>query len=93
METPRYSVSPLYSFCTVTPVRRSPKFSETIGAVTRWLTGRRRAPTLKQQFREAREAERIAEEIEALDSRPPLDSNPSRGRQVFGDPSRPARGG
>jgi hypothetical protein len=40
---------------------------EMVRAVWRWLTGRRRAPSLKQRFRE----QRLIDEIIALESQSP----------------------
>jgi hypothetical protein len=61
MILPRPSVSPLHSFPSSSTVRRSPSTMEMARAIWRWLIGRRRAPTLKQQFREAREVEPLAD--------------------------------
>ena len=46
MDVPRYSASPPCSFASsVQPVRRVASFSETVGAVMRWMTvGRHRRP-------------------------------------------------
>jgi hypothetical protein len=58
----RYSVSPLHSFCTVVPVHRTPSFAETVKAVWRWATGHHALP-LREQIRDARLVEALAEEI------------------------------
>ena len=58
----RYSVSPLHSFCTVVPVHRTPSFAETVKAVWWWITGHHVLP-LREQIRDARLVEKIAEEL------------------------------
>jgi hypothetical protein len=67
MILPRPSVSPLWSFPSTPTVRRAPKFSEVAGAVMSWLTGSRRQ-SLKHRFREAREIERLAEQLDSPDA-------------------------
>jgi hypothetical protein len=64
---PHPSVSPLWSFASIPTIRRSPSTMEMVRAVWRWLTGRRRAPSLKQRFRE----QRLIDEIIALESQSP----------------------
>ena len=63
MEAPRrYSVSPFYSFVTVTtPAVRSPSFAETLTILWRWLRGDR--PSLRQTFAEERLIEKLADEM------------------------------
>ena len=61
MEPPlRYSVSPLYSFCTV-PTRQAPSFIQSLKAIIAWLRGV--GPDWRQRFREAHLVVRLAEEI------------------------------
>jgi hypothetical protein len=60
METPhRYSVSPLPSYCTVTPVRRSLSFAESLGQVVRWMTGKQRPALPTERMIERRIVEEI----------------------------------
>ena len=58
----RPSVSPLLRFCTV-PARPVPSFPESLAAVCRWFVNRQPSPPLRQQIREAKLAERLAEEM------------------------------
>jgi hypothetical protein len=75
---PRPSVSPLHSFCTVAPVHRTPSFAETVKAVWRWVTGHHVLP-LREQIRDARLVEKIAEELEEEEARaPPAPMLPKR---------------
>ena len=73
----RYSVSPLPSFCTVVPVHRVPSFAETVRAVWRWVTGHHALP-LREQIRDAKLVELLAEEIEAAETQPPAPRQPKR---------------
>jgi hypothetical protein len=68
MDVPPYSASPLYSFASsVQPVRRSPSFSETFGAVMRWATGRHRPAPPRERQIEARLIAEIEAEIGAFE--------------------------
>jgi hypothetical protein len=80
MILPRPSASPLHSFASTPVIRRSPKFSETVGAVMGWLTGRRRQ-SLKHRFREQREIERLAELDLDLDSETESSAGDKSGRE------------
>jgi hypothetical protein len=55
---------PLPSFCTIStsPVRRAVSFAETVKAVWWWVTGHH-VLSLREQIRDARLVERLAEEI------------------------------
>jgi hypothetical protein len=72
---PRPSVSPLPSYCTVTPVRRTLGFAESLGQILRWATGRRRPAPQREREIEARIVERLAAELDSLDINS-VDSNP-----------------
>ena len=62
MTPPRYySVSPLYSFCTVNS--RSPTFAETIMVIWRWWH-RRDVLSLKDRIRQRQVIDALAEEME-----------------------------
>ena len=61
---PRPSVSPLYSFCTVTPVRRVASFSEVFAEVWRWLRGKPRKVFPTDRLREARLVDEIAAQLD-----------------------------
>jgi hypothetical protein len=64
MEAPRrYSVSPLPSYCTVTPTQHSPSLSESLRLIWYWLRGVQ--PNWRETAREARIVEALAEEMEA----------------------------
>jgi hypothetical protein len=74
MILPNPSVSPLHSFAS-TPVRRTPSFAETVGAVMRWMTGRRRPAPPRERQIEARLVDEIAEHLDSLDINS-VDANP-----------------
>lgn len=85
MDVPRYSASPPCSFASsVQPVRRVASFSETVGAVMRWMTGRRRPASPRERQIEAKIVERLAAEIEEEcaclqvvdNARPPVGDKP-----------------
>jgi hypothetical protein len=74
----RYSVSPLHSFCTVVPVHRTPSFAETVKVVWRWVTGHH-VLSLREQIRDARLVELLAEEIAEQETpQPPAPKLPKR---------------
>jgi hypothetical protein len=59
----RYSISPWYSFVTVTTPRHVPSFAESVRLIWRWWRGVR--PDWRQRMKEERLVERLAEELEA----------------------------
>ena len=63
---PRYSVSPLPSFCTVitSTVPRYVSFQETVQAIWRHLTGKPR-PSMRERWLAEQAIERLAEELDA----------------------------
>jgi hypothetical protein len=64
MEAPRrYSVTPWYSFVTVTPTQHVPSLKESLRLIWRWWRGFR--PTLRERQIEAAQIERLAAEMEA----------------------------
>jgi hypothetical protein len=68
MEAPRrYSVSPYYSFVTVS-ARPVPSFAESLRSVWSWMTGRQPKPTLRERAREARLIDALAEQMAEEDS-------------------------
>jgi hypothetical protein len=69
---PRYSVTPLPGFAT-RPGGREPTVVEMLGALWRWLRGKR--PSARERFAEARRVERLAAELDALDSEPRSSTN------------------
>ena len=73
----RYSASPLPSFCTVVPLHRTPSFAETVKAVWRWVTGHH-VLSLREQIRDARLVEALAEELEEETPQPPAPRQPKR---------------
>jgi hypothetical protein len=62
MEAPRrYSVSPWYSFVTVTPTQHVPSFAETVRQIVAWLRGVK--PTRRERQIEAAQIKRLVEEL------------------------------
>lgn len=68
MVPPRYSVSPLYSFCTI-PTRPPSPLAELLRQIIRWWRGE--MPTLKQQIQQAKAVALLAQQMEAEAAEPP----------------------
>jgi hypothetical protein len=80
MEAPRrYSVSPWYSFVTVTTPRHVPSFIESVRLIWNWLRGV--GPDWRQRVKEERLVERLAEELEA-EPETSLNADETRSRET-----------
>jgi hypothetical protein len=79
----RYSVTPLYLFCTVT-AQPAPSFPQALKSIVAWLRGV--GPTKREQFLEAKLVERLADEMgeegetEMRDKVSPVSETKSHGR-------------
>ena len=102
MDTPRYSVTPPWSFATFVtppaPVYRSPGFPEAFSVVVRWLFGRAPRSSARDRFLEGRAVDLLVAELEAepdtADKSAPVEKTISKTKghkQASADKSAPAQ--